>query len=483
MRGTSQSGRRGARRRTPRRRQARRRRRGPSAGRPAQPPGFDARRRGRTARGRAVGGPGSAPARRSAWSSSRDRGPKHQLSDRIAVLHEAQLAGMCDSRTDAPRIGRLDAWGRGRVTSSTQTAALEPIPGRRPLGHALSDRVSASKPGGWGWASCAGSSSTPARLSSSVRSPPRATPTRLRMYRAMWDTVTSGYGFGQVVDKAAPFVLAALAVAVPARAGLINIGGEGQIVIGATAAGGCSSCSGRPSPGFRPMLLMGSRPPAPGRRGRGSPLCSGSLRTVNEAISTLLLNLHRRRRPLVRRLRALEGRGRGTASPPRSRSSLPTTCRSGTGSTRTSAFSSRSARSPSSFFALRARLGLRAPGGRRQPEAARRAGLAIGALMLGAMLVGGALAGLAGMVQYTTLEGQLRPGSPRPSATRASSRAGSGATIRRRWRCRGAARGDCGRRNALQISSHLPGSAVDVLMALVLARRARRSARGTRTAE
>ncbi len=65
------------------------------------------------------------------------------------------------------------------------------------------------------------------------------------MYQAMWEqTIVSDYGFGQVIDKAAPFALAALAVAVPARAGLVNIGGEGQVVIGATAAGGVALALG-----------------------------------------------------------------------------------------------------------------------------------------------------------------------------------------------------------------------------------------------
>ena len=36
----------------------------------------------------------------------------------------------------------------------------------------------------------------------------------------------------------APIILAALAVTVPARAGLINVGGEGQLVIGGVAAAG-----------------------------------------------------------------------------------------------------------------------------------------------------------------------------------------------------------------------------------------------------
>jgi simple sugar transport system permease protein len=42
-------------------------------------------------------------------------------------------------------------------------------------------------------------------------------------------------------------------------------------------------------------------------------------------------------------------------------------------------------------------------------EAARRAGFRVGALALSAMLAGGALAGLAGMVELTGVEGQLRP--------------------------------------------------------------------------
>ena len=38
--------------------------------------------------------------------------------------------------------------------------------------------------------------------------------------------------------RTAPLLLAALAVAVPARAGLVNVGGEGQLVIGAVGAAG-----------------------------------------------------------------------------------------------------------------------------------------------------------------------------------------------------------------------------------------------------
>ncbi|MFC4601342.1 ABC transporter permease [Cohnella hongkongensis] len=44
------------------------------------------------------------------------------------------------------------------------------------------------------------------------------------------------YGFGEVLLKATPFVLTGLAAALPAKAGLVNVGGEGQLAIGALLA-------------------------------------------------------------------------------------------------------------------------------------------------------------------------------------------------------------------------------------------------------
>jgi simple sugar transport system permease protein len=93
----------------------------------------------------------------------------------------------------------------------------------------------------------------------------------------------------------------------------------------------------------------------------------------------------------------------------------------------------------------------------------------VAALTLSAMLVGGALAGLGGMVQFTGLEGQLRPGL-------AATYGYTGFLASWLGRHRPgkvalaalligiiAVAGD-----SLQLSSHLPGGAVDVLMALVL---------------
>ena len=42
-------------------------------------------------------------------------------------------------------------------------------------------------------------------------------------------TLGDSYGWGEIVVKMIPFILCALATAIPARVGLVNVGGEGQI--------------------------------------------------------------------------------------------------------------------------------------------------------------------------------------------------------------------------------------------------------------
>src|SRR5918912_2815158 len=50
--------------------------------------------------------------------------------------------------------------------------------------------------------------------------------------RIISNTLGSTYGLSEVIVKMIPLVILALAVAVPARIGLINVGGEGQLFIG-----------------------------------------------------------------------------------------------------------------------------------------------------------------------------------------------------------------------------------------------------------
>jgi ABC-type uncharacterized transport system permease subunit len=292
----------------------------------------------------------------------------------------------------------------------------------------------------------------------------------IAMYHSMWDTTVLGeIGPGQVLNRAAPFILAGLAVAVPARAGLINIGGEGQIVIGATAAGGVALAIGTHVTGVTALALMAGGAMLAGGLWAGLAAALKLKGRVDEAISTLLLNyvaidvlLYFVHGPW----KDAAGNGQPAAKPLPTADALP-----GLGLLQANVgiLVALVVVAAIAIALRRTRWGfaLRCAGGNR--EAARRAGLSVGMLLLTAMLVGGALAGLAGMIQFTGVEGQLRPGI---AAT-------FGYTgFLASWLGRHqpgkvvlgallialiAVAGD-----SLQINSGLPGSVVNVLMALVL---------------
>lgn len=290
------------------------------------------------------------------------------------------------------------------------------------------------------------------------------------MYKSMWDaTLTGSYGPGQVLNRAAPFILAGLAVAVPARAGLVNIGGEGQIVIGATAAGGVALALGPHGGTVESLVLMGLVAAIAGAAWAGIAALLKLKGNVDEAISTLLLNY------VAANVLAYfvygpwkdaAGNGQPAAKPLTEAQALPTW----------SAINGHIGIVIALVVALvvglllsRTKWGfaLRCVGGNR--EAARRAGLSVGLLMATAMLVGGALAGLGGMIQLSGMEGQLRPGIAATFGYTA---------FLASWLARHqpakvvlaalllaviAVAGD-----SLQISANLPGAAVNVLTAVVL---------------
>ncbi len=59
----------------------------------------------------------------------------------------------------------------------------------------------------------------------------------IQSYRDIFTyTLGSSYGFSEVLVSMIPMLITALAVALPARVGLINVGGEGQLYIGAAFA-------------------------------------------------------------------------------------------------------------------------------------------------------------------------------------------------------------------------------------------------------
>jgi ABC-type uncharacterized transport system permease subunit len=223
-------------------------------------------------------------------------------------------------------------------------------------------------------------------------------------------TFTSVDSFGEIFIKMAPILFAALAVTVPARAGLINVGGEGQLVIGGVAAAGITIWLGETTNGTVVMIAMFVAAALAGAAWAG---IAGGLRLwvgINEAVTTLLLNyiaIDLSAFLIFDRWRDTAGSGQPStkAVPVDARLPLLGTSRVSVGI----------------VIALIAtvivwlllskttwgfRLGV--VGG--NPEAARRAGYKVGGLLLGAICVGGLLAGIGGFVQLAGVEFKLRQG-------------------------------------------------------------------------
>ena len=103
-------------------------------------------------------------------------------------------------------------------------------------------------------------------------------------------TFASGYGIGQVLFRATTLIFTGLAVALPFRVRLFNIGGEGQLLMGAFAAALCGIALPADAPAFVavPALIL-----AAATAGAGWALLAGWLkvrRGVNEVISSIMLN-------------------------------------------------------------------------------------------------------------------------------------------------------------------------------------------------
>ena len=86
---------------------------------------------------------------------------------------------------------------------------------------------------------------------------------------AAWDAITSAYGalfsgslgslaaLSETLVAATPLILTGLAVAVPFRAGLFNIGGEGQVIVGGATAGFVGfTLTGLPLVVHLPLVLL-----------------------------------------------------------------------------------------------------------------------------------------------------------------------------------------------------------------------------------
>jgi ABC-type uncharacterized transport system permease subunit len=104
--------------------------------------------------------------------------------------------------------------------------------------------------------------------------------------RSAWG---DSYALGETLLRATPILLCALATIVPARAGLISVGAEGQLYFGALAGTGLLLASGAPASAWMlPAVLL-----AGAIGGALWALTPALLRVganANETISTLLLN-------------------------------------------------------------------------------------------------------------------------------------------------------------------------------------------------
>ena len=224
-------------------------------------------------------------------------------------------------------------------------------------------------------------------------------------------TLGTRYGFSEVIVRMIPLLLTAVAVALPSRLGLINVGGEGQLYMGAClATWGAITFGSLPQGVFVPFLIL------LGFLGGGAwASIAGFLRArglVNETITTLLMNYVA---PLIVGFfvyGAWRSREVGSSAFPQS-----------------AAFPD-AARLPR-FFDTRVHLGIilalvvlfvfwfvmertkwglkmRAIGG--NPEAARRVGIRLGLYIVVVMFIAGGIAGLAGMAEVSALHGRLRAG-------------------------------------------------------------------------
>ncbi|HVP76254.1 MAG TPA: ABC transporter permease [Thermodesulfobacteriota bacterium] len=281
-------------------------------------------------------------------------------------------------------------------------------------------------------------------------------------------TLGSTYGFSEILVKMIPLTLTAAAVAVPSRIWLINVGGEGQLYIGALfATWGALTLNTLPAWILLPLLCV------LGVLGGGLwASISGILRArgwVSETISTLLMNYVAIL--LVNFFVFGPWKDPESANYPQTAEFVSAATLPSFAGTRVHAgFVFPLAVLILLYFVLsRTRWGLemRAIGG--NPEAARRNGISISRYMILLMFIGGGLAGLAGMIEVSAIQGRLRPSlSPGYGFV--------GFLIS--WMAGGNPFGIVGAAfllaivtaggDILQMAHGLPGSAVNILNALIL---------------
>ena len=203
------------------------------------------------------------------------------MSDRVIVMYEGEIAGEFSGQIDRAAVGRLmggsTAEAATRRECTRQTSLTLRIERRPKPGGSIRYRLGRSRS-----ASIALDGVRAGRLRRVARSVLHG-----RLEQHVW---ARPYGVQYRMILTTPLMLTGLAAAIPLRIGLWNIGGDGQLFLGAW--GGLRRRSPVPAPkGAFLIPLMFDR-----RRGWRSGLVAAPgagprlPRNVNEIISTLMFN-------------------------------------------------------------------------------------------------------------------------------------------------------------------------------------------------
>lgn len=287
-----------------------------------------------------------------------------------------------------------------------------------------------------------------------------------------WDvlhgTFGSVRGFTEVLVIMIPLMFCALAVAIPARIGMVNVGGEGQLYVGAIFAAYVPlTWAELPVALMLPLMILA----AFAGGGLWAGIC-GYLRAkglLSEVLSTLLLNSVAGfwLQYLVFGVWHDPGSSNFPQSKPYPKAAVLPHIWSGR--FHVGFFLALAGVALFWFVLFKTRWGfeMRAVGG--NPEAAKRSGIPINWYIVLLFVIGGGIAGIGGMAETSAIQGRLRPGF-------SSSYGYIGFLIS--WMA-----GHnpvlivfmsfllaviTSGRDVLQITQNLPGAAVNILMALIL---------------
>lgn len=217
-----------------------------------------------------------------------------------------------------------------------------------------------------------------------------------------------GISVPDVLVRCCPLLLTALATMIPARTGLMNVGGEGQFFLGAVGAGACASALSDETPGVLGALAIVGGGVLFGALWA---LLAGALRVtagVNETITTLLLNYVAAlvlAYAVTGPLKDPEAANFPIGAPVPDATRLPEI-----GGVHVGVIVAVILAGLVGWLLSETRWGFRARVAGGNPRAALRGGLAVPVLVLVALVLGGALAGLAGALEILGPDGRLRQG-------------------------------------------------------------------------